>query len=186
MELDTQQIVREQLSAGERLLWSGRPKQGILFRGSDGFMIPFSIVWGGFAIFWTFGAQKANAPLPFWGFGLIFVCVGLYMIVGRFFVDMFQRGKTYYGLSDHRAIIISGIFGRTVKSLNLRSISDATLSEKGNGEGTITFGPTNYMTTWAQGMPWPGMSQNQVPTFERIENAKSVYEMIRKAQLGDR
>lgn len=185
MELDTQQVIREQLSASERLLWSGRPKQGIFFRSSDFFMIPFSLFWTGMMVFVVISSRKAGTPFPFAGMDMLFLAMGLYMLVGRFFVDKAQRTKSYYGLTEQRAIIVSGIFRRSVKSLNLRSVSDATLTEQGM-EGTITFGPTNYMTTWAQGMPWPGMSQNQVPMFERIENAKSVYKMIRKAQAGDR
>lgn len=31
-------------------------------------------------------------------------------------------------------------------------------------------------------MPWPGMSQRLAPEFERIPDARSVYQTIRQAQ----
>ncbi len=52
MNFDAAQIIQKELEPGEKLLWSGKPAQGIRLRGSDVFMIPFSFLWGGFAIFW--------------------------------------------------------------------------------------------------------------------------------------
>jgi len=176
----------------ENLLWAGRPKGGFLLRGSDVFMIPFSIFWCGFAIFWMIGASRAlwasegettpiNYIFPL--FGLPFVIVGLYMVFGRFLVDKAQREKTTYGVSNERVIIKSGLFSSTVKSLNLRTLSDITLKERKDGSGMITFGASNPMFSMFEGMNWwPGTSQYQSPAFDSIPEAKKVYDLIRQQQ----
>lgn len=190
MNFDAQQIIQQELDSDEKLIWTGAPKQGAVFRGSDVFMIPFSLFWGGFAIFWEVmalsipkddaGAVVYVFPL----FGLPFVIVGLYMIFGRFIYDSKKRGKTFYGLTDQRAIIVSGLYSKDVKSLNLVTLTDVSLTEKSDLSGTITFGPENQMANFFGGNSFPGMGGNNVPKFELIENAKVVYNKLRAQQKG--
>jgi len=80
-----------------------------------------------------------QAPFFFKLWGIPFVLVGLYIVVGRFFVDARTRGRTFYGVTSERIIIISGVFSRQTKSLQLRTLSDISLTERADGSGTITF-----------------------------------------------
>ena len=173
---------QNELGKGERLLWSGQPKQGLMLRHSDAIQIPFSLLWGGFAIFWETMAIAGRAPFFFMLWGIPFVLVGLYMIVGRFFVDAAQRAKTYYAITNERILIVSGLLMRNVRTLSLKTLSDINLGVKGNGSGTITFGPSHPMSFWYSNFSWPGMGRYTSPAFEMIDDARRVYELIRQAQ----
>ncbi len=182
MQQNTQQEITPELDSSEKLLWTGQPRTGVFFRGADAFLIPFSILWCGFAIFWEFMVIRSNAPLLFRLWGIPFVIIGLYFVFGRFWVEALQRKKTFYGLTNERIIIISGLFTRKVKSLSLRNLSEVSLSEKADKSGSITLGPSNPLFAMFGGMTWPGMGNFLPPSFEMIANAKAVYDLLRNAQ----
>ena len=183
-----QEQINKYVSKDEKLIWRGRPKQGIVLRKSDIFMIPFSIMWGGFALFWEttalieFFKEDSNMPIIFPLFGIPFVLMGIYFMVGRFWADAKRREKTYYGLTDKRILIISGILNQSVKSMDVLRLPELTLSEKADGRGTITFGQKNPWN-WFDGMPVPGMGNYMPSMFETIDNAKDVYQKIRELSL---
>jgi PH (Pleckstrin Homology) domain-containing protein len=184
MNYELEQITRSQLGRNEKLLWSGQPRGGIKLRAADALMIPFSVMWGGFAIFWEMSVLKQGAPGFFALWGIPFVLVGLYLIVGRFFVDAWQRSRTYYALTNERAIIVSGLLGQKVKSLPLRTMSDITLTERPDGSGSIALGPASGPYGWMTESGWPGMGRYQPPTFEMIENVRQVHTLLRDAQTS--
>ena len=171
-----------ELAAGERLLWSGQPKQGVIFRTSEVFMTPFALLWAGFAIFWEWSVIQSNAPAFFMLWGVPFVLIGLYLVFGRFIVEAQQRARTLYGVTNERVLIVSGLFTRKIKSLALRTLSDLSLSESSNGEGSITFGSSAPLAAWFGGSAWPGTDAYLGPRFEAIPNARTIYNIIRDAQ----
>lgn len=173
-----------QLAPGETLLWSGEPRRGLFLRPSDLYLIPFSLLWGGFAVFWNFGVWNSNAPIFFRIWGLPFLAVGFHMIFGRFFVDAWQRSKTFYGVTNERVIVVSGIFSRNVKSLNLKTLTDISISERKDLSGTITFGPSDQSSSWSANFPFTTGWRNEItyPVFDSIADAKRVYDTIRNAQ----
>lgn len=172
------------LDRGERLLWSGVPQQGIVFRSSDVFLIPFSLMWGGFALFWEFGVLSSPAPGFMAVWGVPFVFIGLYITVGRFFVDARIRRRTTYGVTTDRVIIADGLIAPRLKSLNLSTLTDVTLKQGADGRGTITFGPEIPWGRAYDGFAWPGIPRGTA--FERIPEAKRVYDIVRDAQRGSR
>ncbi len=165
------------------MLWFAQPRQGLLLRPVDAFLIPFSLLWGGFAIFWEVSVVAVGAPVFFLLFGALFVVVGCYLIVGRFFFDARQRYTTFYAVTDERAIIVSGLLSRTVRSMDLRTLGEMALSERRDGSGTIVFGnasPFDWMLGGIAG--WPGSGGRLASRFELIPDVRSVYETIRNAQ----
>jgi hypothetical protein len=173
---DIENELKSSLGSDEKLIWTGKPKTGIMFRGSDAFLIPFSLLWCGFALFWETTVILTDAPFFFKLWGIPFVLVGIYMTVGRFFVDAKKRANTIYGITPDRIIIKTGIFSRETKSLNIRTLSDITFNQKADNSGTITLGPTDFRYAMMQGIEWPGVKQQ--PGLECIEDVKNVYDKI--------
>lgn len=165
------------LSGSERLLWSGAPRPGVAFRAADAFLIPFSLMWGGFAFFWEAMVLKSDGPVFMKLWGIPFVLIGLYLIVGRFFHDAWKRARTTYAVTSDRVIILSG---RGEKSLPLRTLAEFSIRARGDGSGTITFGSSPFGAWSSTGLSWPGMPQ--VPSFENIPEVQTVHEFIRRAQ----
>src|ERR1700716_1520491 len=125
------------LEPGERELWAGRPRGGVVFRATDALLIPFSFLRCGFVVFWESSVLRSNAPGFFVLWGVPFVLAGAYFAVGRFFFDAWRRGRTTYRITSSRVLISSG---SVLKSLSLAALSDVTLIERSDGSGTITFG----------------------------------------------
>jgi len=176
-------VVQSVLDSGEDLLWSGQPRQGILFRKADYLLVPFSLLWGGVAIFGQYMALSMTKRPPILSvFAIPFVLMGLYLIVGRFIVDAMMRGKTYYGVTSERIIISSGLFSRNLKSLSILTMVDLSLSPGKGDSGTIGFGAGAQAGAFFAGMPWPGVGKALGARFDQIPRVQQVYNLIREAQ----
>ena len=103
---DSLHKITSELDIDEGLLWSGMPRQGLAFRDIDWLMIPFCLLWCGFAFWMTIEIFWAcfTAPHPPSIFQLLFLvpflAVGMYVLFGRFWIDAAFRAKTYYGVTN--------------------------------------------------------------------------------------
>jgi hypothetical protein len=170
------QELQKHVNKREQIIWAERPKQGIIFRSSDGCLIPFSFAWGGFAIFWEVMVLVMDAPIFMALFGIPFVLIGLYLIVGRFFHDMYIRKKIIYGLTEKQIIIKRG---DNLRFVDLSSLTDMQLTTKKNGSGSILFN-SKYNQRNNKKNP-SNLTFTPVSTglgFEAIPNVQSVYNQI--------
>ena len=75
---DIQHELRPELGPGERLLWSGRPRQGVVFRAIDLFLIPFILIWAGIPTAAAIGFIRSGKPIGTDIFFLPFILIGAY------------------------------------------------------------------------------------------------------------
>ncbi len=138
-------------------------------------LIPFSILWGGFALFWNASVWTTDAPLFFKLFGLPFLFVGLYITAGRFYHDAWRRSKTVYALTDQRAIIVTRTGSQKIRSM---PVNANTAIEIEQGEGTsVYFGPrTTGMNQMNSIGVWSGASSDFA--FERVADGSALLSSI--------
>jgi hypothetical protein len=185
VNLEAQQAISPQLSSGERVLWAGRPRQGIFLQPQDAVMIPFSLAWCGFACFWTFMAWHGGAPWPMVIFGSLFVGVGLFMVFGRFAADARTRAKTFYAVTDQRVLFVTGgpNQSQAITSIEMRSIGDLTMVLSKDGRGSLLFGfPAQVPQAMAKGAVMFSRVAKPGTMVVQIERVKEVYDLIRKTK----
>jgi hypothetical protein len=171
--------LRSILSPNEKLVWVGKPKKGIIFRDSDYFLIPFSLVFLSFSIFFLIDPDT-SFMFSIWGY--VFLLIGIYFVVGRFFFDAKMRANTIYGITENTIVIMTGIFRRNFKLIDIQTLSDISLIQKepNVNVGTIYFGRRDYRDAIMQGMEYPG--DERTPKFELIEEVRNVYDKIKNSQ----
>lgn len=174
-------IITSHLLPGERLLWAGRPKQGLLLRGEDAFLIPFSLVWSLPVLSRLSSGAVLSNPIDFF-----FLVIGLYLLLGRFIVDAWLRSRTYYGVTDRHVVILRLSTASEMTSVSLRTLSNVKLTLRWGGKGTIELGRPRKSSIFgpraSRAFPFPGAHEYLPPAFEAIPNAREVYDLIVRTQ----
>jgi hypothetical protein len=184
---DKRAKLRPFLQPGEKILWAGAPNPNAVFTGSDVFQIPFSLFFFGFSLFWFIGAwtatrgsdeSTANA-FPF--FGIPFMVIGFYMLIGRFFYKRWRNKRTIYAVTDRNIAVLSqSPFGSTLKTVDVASLQELQQEVKGDGRGSIIFGAGDRGFKWFQnsGMDLFGSSRGAPVAFYDIRDARGVHDLI--------
>lgn len=187
IDIDIQQELQYELLDDEKLLWTGRPGTGIIFRKIDIFLIPFSLFWFGALLIGMITiiittSPNSSTPWPIFLFFIPFFLAGCFITFGRFLIDKRRRANTIYGITDNRIIIKSGIFSKKINSFNIKTLSNLSVDEKPDGSGNIIFAQNDFVFGIMSGIIWQGMGTRFTPRFELIEHVRDVYSMILKLQ----
>jgi hypothetical protein len=182
-----------ELDPGERVLWTGKPSAPGWFQRQDWVLVPFSLMWGGFAIFWEVAALSSRSArqsvlFPLWG--IPFVLMGLYLIVGRLYVRRRTLERSVYVLTDRRALSIARSWwgsGEHVRSIWLRSFPPVEKQLRRDGSGTLMIGTMPVAQRLLSGeTAWPMTSllPGGAVVFADIADAAEVYQLLRRQLSG--
>lgn len=162
------------LDRDEVIRWQGRPIPGYVLTGQRLFMALFGVFFAGFALFWM--KLAATAPGFFWVFGMVHFSAGLVMIFGPTIWAHHRLSNSWYTLTNKRAIIATELMfqGRRLRSHPI--VADTMLRLVDGTPGTVYF---------AQEMRIGAKRAYKVDIgFERLEDARAVYRMMRDIQTG--
>ncbi len=185
--------INDVLSPGEKVLWSGQPPRKLLiFRASDLALLPFALIWTGFSLFWEVMALASvfsdgfdPFTLCFPLFGVPFVLIGVYLLFGRFVMDVFTRRRTYYALTDRRVLVLTTLRDRNVISMPLHKIDSVAIAIHRDSLGTLTFQSGNSQDSGSRKTYYASngvMTSGGGPVFDHIESPKTVYDLVLEAQ----
>ena len=191
------------LDEGEQILWQGRPDPRLRVGDFFGFRLFFALFFTGFAVLWISAARWMNPgdgfdffPL----FGVPFVLIGLYMMIGAPIWDAHLRRNTWYTLTDRAAFIATDLRGkRKLERYGLEDLNALSLVEGNPGTIWLRRETTSYTTTTShRSVPAPGVvpgrpggvgrrrrrtrTTTTYKGFERIADARRVYGLLMRAQ----
>lgn len=178
---------------GERIIWSGRPAQGLRLSSRDGQMVPFGLAWLAFAVFWEWQVRSApHAPAFMWLLGVPFILVGIYLVVGRFLLDAWVRSGTRYAVTNRRILISRVRPFQTFIALGLDRLPESSVNDESDRRGTIRFGLPSPGLLFRFGVqpqyvgPGNGLlaftpALDPTPQFLGIKDARTVFDLIQRA-----
>lgn len=126
------------LDEGETILWQGRPRQGFKFTPANAIAGVFGLFFAGFALFWMVMASRGGGA--FWMFGLIHFAVGVGMIVSAIFGGTYARRRTWYTLTDRRAIVSTDFFYKPKSLVSYPITDDTTVEYRAGAPDNVWFG----------------------------------------------
>lgn len=180
------------LNPHEKIIWTAKPSQGLVFNPSDIPTMLFAVVWllmstNMATSFFDSPNTSNTSPLDlgFFIMPILFVGIGVYMLFGHFFVDMLRRSKIVYAMSDTRIFIRSGFFSKDLDILTIKNIDTLKLKEDSQGNGTIELDKMPKQTLFQKRNLIAELSgYYPIPRIEHIEKVREVYQLISQFQAG--
>lgn len=195
MNAASMMAIQQELASGESVLWAGQPNPRTIFHKEDIYMIPFSLLWGGFAIFWEAGvtgfwgtSRSGHAgPLFMIIWGIPFVVIGQYIIWGRFFYAAWLKKRIHYAVTDRRVIVVQEGWKRQMASAYIDSLPALSREGRNNGPGTLRFTETQSVFSFSGSAnrsarrgweAWNSLAVGGLPVFVDIDEVDYVYRLV--------
>ena len=177
------QLIAATLEPGEEVIWVGRPAQGFRLYWVDALTIPLAVLVG--VVFFRFGLGSAREDEE--GFAAIFFMFAGWTFFGawqRIAWDRRRRARTFYALTDRRAVVLEEGTSPALRSVVLKTVKHLSHVTSRDGSGTIAFGQ------WWPDLPSVRRDMSArifwrprlVPSFEQIPDVQTVYELARNAR----
>lgn len=122
--------VKEALTQGEELLWSGRPKKSAFIINKTVTMLPIAIVWLAFDLSFIIPIFSAGLFGETWFFMIPFFAIHLMPVwiwLGNVLTAKKKWDRTQYAVTDRRIIIQTGLWGMNYESIFYKDISNVQL-----------------------------------------------------------
>lgn len=155
------------LDSGERILWQGQPDRRfrVDFGNLRGVVPGFAITC--FSLFWMY--QAAKGSIFFAMFGLIFLFAGLRQFFGPIIMPAFLRSRSWYTLTDRRAIVATDLPFRGRRLTSYPIDRDTPVELVSGDPPSILFGH-------------PAVDRSRRGAFSHIPEADHVMSLIHQIQ----
>lgn len=176
-EFETRTPNRPVLTAGEHILWSGKPKKNAFIASHALTMMPIAIIWLCLDMTFILNMVRADGlqlfTLGFFALHMMPVWIWL----GSLITAPKRWRNTNYYVTNRRIIIQGGFLAVNEKSLffkEIRSVqSKVGLFDKLSGTGSILFNAEMIS----------GNNKATPPSFQYLENAGAVYQRVQRTVL---
>lgn len=178
-----------ELQPGERVLWLGRPKHGLLAHNRDLEFVLQGLLWVFLLLLIAQDVVFGPKPVILSGRTIGEILLSAHIFIAFFVVFPLQRSHTYYALTNQRVIAVSGVLRRHVQSIYLQSRPGLTLTEEAaeGDRGDILITPTVFLAGW---QPTP----NQAPSLshaaplylEAVPHVHDLYKDIKHLEKNPR
>lgn len=168
---------RPVLTAGEHILWSGKPKKAPFITAQSLTMMPIAIVWLCFD-FTAISSIVSSGNIQWFLLGFFALhLMPVWIWLGSMITAPKRWRNTNYYVTNRRIIIQGGLLALNEKSLffkEIRSVQNKVgLYDKIFGTGSILFNAEMFS----------GKNRTTPPAFQCLENAQQVYERVQRTVL---
>jgi hypothetical protein len=163
------------------------------FIKDDSFLVPISLLWGGFMMLWEAEVagllRPRNPNILLVLIGIPFVVAAQYLIWGRFLHAAWKKKRTFYAVTTRRVIVVQHGLQRQTASANIDALPTLTRENGPNRTGTVRFAKWEMEHPGARQLGFTRfdvMAIGRVPTFLDIDDVDSVYRLISDLQMEAR